>query len=74
MCNKCDCENSDKCSIKGYQPYGACCTLCTSYDEAHTCPYYEVITKFQVPSPAKLFQNESKERGRAITLSVERYP
>ena len=74
MCNKCDCENSDKCSIKGYQPYGACCNLCTSYDEAHTCPNYELITKFQVPSPVKLFQTESKERGRPITLSVERYP
>jgi hypothetical protein len=74
MCNKCDCENSEKCSIVGYQPYGACCSLCVYYDEAHTCPNYKLITRVLVPSPAELFQTESKERARAMTISIERYP
>jgi hypothetical protein len=33
MCNNCYCENYEKCSIVGYQPFGFCCNLCVYYDE-----------------------------------------
>jgi len=28
MCNTCDCEEIDKCSIRGYMPVGSCCEEC----------------------------------------------
>ena len=43
MCNNCDCESSDKCSIVGFQPYGYCCQMCVNYNAAHTCEYYETV-------------------------------
>ena len=40
MCNNCDCENYDKCSIVGYINFGSCCHNCFYYDEMHSCEYY----------------------------------
>jgi len=37
MCNGCDCENYEKCSIVGYLPVGYCCPKCTFYNEGHEC-------------------------------------
>ena len=37
MCNNCNCEAYDQCSIVGYLPVGFCCTMCYVSDEAHTC-------------------------------------
>jgi len=37
MCNNCNCEAYDQCSIVGYMPVGFCCTKCILYDEEHTC-------------------------------------
>ena len=37
MCNNCNCDNYDQCSIVGYMPNGFCCTKCYLYDEMHTC-------------------------------------
>ncbi|MFX1365912.1 MAG: hypothetical protein ACFFCE_19370 [Promethearchaeota archaeon] len=37
MCNNCNCEAYDQCSIVGYMPVGFCCTKCDLYDEVHTC-------------------------------------
>ncbi len=37
MCNNCNCENYEKCSIVGYMPVGFCCTRCLLYDEKCTC-------------------------------------
>ncbi|MFW9899615.1 MAG: hypothetical protein ACFFDO_10200 [Candidatus Thorarchaeota archaeon] len=37
MCNNCNCEAYDKCSIVGYMPIGFCCTKCDLYDEQRTC-------------------------------------
>ncbi|MEJ2250549.1 MAG: hypothetical protein P8Y70_01380 [Candidatus Lokiarchaeota archaeon] len=37
MCNNCNCENYDRCSIVGYMPIGFCCSKCDLYDESHTC-------------------------------------
>jgi hypothetical protein len=37
MCNNCNCDAYDQCSIVGYMPIGFCCTKCFLYDEAHTC-------------------------------------
>jgi len=37
MCNNCNCENYDQCSIVGYMPIGFCCSKCVLYNEEHTC-------------------------------------
>ncbi|MFX0005609.1 MAG: hypothetical protein ACFFA7_06690 [Promethearchaeota archaeon] len=37
MCNNCNCDSYDQCSIVGYMPIGFCCTRCYLYDEVHTC-------------------------------------
>ena len=37
MCNNCNCDDYDKCSIVGYMPVGFCCEKCYLYDEKHTC-------------------------------------
>ena len=37
MCNNCNCDAYDKCSIVGYMPIGFCCTKCYLYDEKNTC-------------------------------------
>jgi hypothetical protein len=37
MCNNCNCDNYEKCSIVGYMPVGFCCSKCYLYDENHTC-------------------------------------
>ncbi|HUW90019.1 MAG TPA: hypothetical protein VMV43_05815 [Candidatus Nanopelagicaceae bacterium] len=37
MCNNCNCEAYDQCSIVGYLPVGFCCSKCYLYNEEHTC-------------------------------------
>ena len=37
MCNSCNCDAYDRCSIVGYMPVGFCCSKCVLYDENHTC-------------------------------------
>jgi hypothetical protein len=37
VCNNCNCENYEQCSIVGYMPIGFCCSKCVLYDEKHTC-------------------------------------
>ena len=37
MCNSCNCDAYDRCSIVGYMPVGFCCSKCVLYDEKHTC-------------------------------------
>ncbi|MHA1291345.1 MAG: hypothetical protein ACTSQJ_01605 [Promethearchaeota archaeon] len=37
MCNNCNCDNYDKCSIVGFMPIGFCCSNCYLYDENYTC-------------------------------------
>ena len=37
MCNNCNCENYDQCSIVGYLPIGFCCEKCDLYNAQQTC-------------------------------------
>ena len=37
MCNNCNCDGYDRCSIVGYLPIGFCCAHCYLYNETHTC-------------------------------------
>lgn len=37
MCNNCNCDDYELCSIVGFLGAGQCCSKCNLYDEAHTC-------------------------------------
>ncbi len=37
MCNDCNCDAIDLCSIVGMQPIGFCCSKCELWDEQLTC-------------------------------------
>ncbi len=37
MCNNCNCNGYNKCSIVGYLPIGFCCAHCFLYNETRTC-------------------------------------
>ncbi len=37
MCQNCNCDFFDRCSIVGYMPIGFCCENCHLYDEFVTC-------------------------------------
>lgn len=32
MCNSCECENIEKCSVRGNAPIGWCCPQCINYN------------------------------------------
>ena len=50
MCNYCECEEIDKCSIIGGMPLGFCCPKCINYNEAHTCITYNMRTQDKIKS------------------------
>jgi len=50
MCNYCECEEIDRCSIIGNMPLGFCCPKCVNYDEAHTCINYKMRTTDKIKS------------------------
>jgi len=37
MCQNCNCDFFDRCSIVGYMPIGFCCENCYLYDKYRTC-------------------------------------
>lgn len=44
MCNNCDCEGYERCSIREFKPHGYCCPMCMNYDAEHSCDFYETMT------------------------------
>ena len=42
MCNKCECENMDQCSIIGYMPVDYCCENCQKLAELCSSKYSEI--------------------------------
>jgi len=64
MCNNCNCDGYDQCSIVGYMPVGFCCSKCDLYDEAHTC--LKTKTKREIPAT-----EEKIEDLTPISTSIE---
>ncbi len=60
MCNNCNCDNYNKCSIVGYLPIGFCCSYCIIYDEHHICLNIEKTTQ------------EEAEEIKLISSSIEK--
>lgn len=77
MCNSCDCENSDQCSIVGYQPKSACCSLCANWDEAHSCVNYQTMLAECTESKiVDLIPNKivKKVKGSIKEISLDQFP
>lgn len=67
MCNNCNCENYDKCSIVGYMPIGFCCSKCDLYDEQRTC--LNIKTKRKTPLSQE--DEEKREELTPISTTIE---
>ena len=77
MCNNCDCENSEQCSIIGHQPLSACCSICVEWDEAHTCEHYQsIVAECTEAKIVQLIPNKivKKVKGRIEEISLEHFP
>ena len=57
MCQNCNCDFFEKCSIVGYMPVGFCCENCFLYDKHHTC----LETKFKVKEEKDIVSAELRE-------------
>jgi len=66
MCNNCNCDNYDQCSIVGYMPIGFCCTKCYLYNKELTC--LKTNTKPSEKGKAKIMQEGEL---RAISTEIE---
>lgn len=67
MCNNCNCENYDKCSIVGYMPIGFCCSKCYLYDEQHTC----LNTKTKRKTLLSQEDEEKRDELKPISTTIE---
>ncbi len=54
MCNLCDCEKEkqERCSIKGYIPFGFCCPECCFYNGAQACMKLMEKVESKIPEGA----------------------
>ncbi|TXT59419.1 MAG: hypothetical protein BAJALOKI2v1_210020 [Promethearchaeota archaeon] len=66
MCNNCNCDFYDRCSIVGYLPIGHCCENCDLYDESHTCLKLQTKRKEEV-----LVEEDIKSKIRPISTVIE---
>lgn len=67
MCNNCNCEAYNQCSIVGFLPYGFCCSHCKLYDEKHTC----LNTKTRRKALSSELSEGKREELRVISSSIE---
>lgn len=72
MCNGCDCENYDLCSIALSIPLGFCCPKCANFNEAHTCLKSKAKTEQSIKSKTKNI--EALRRAFAKEKSIENFP
>ena len=81
MCNNCNCDNFDQCSIVGYLPVGFCCSNCYLYDEAHTClktktkyatsEGTEIIEPISTTIEGGLLKVEIKKKGKKVPIYID---
>ncbi|MEJ2250551.1 MAG: hypothetical protein P8Y97_12975 [Candidatus Lokiarchaeota archaeon] len=53
MCNVCDCEEYEKCSIVGYIPLGFCCPKCNFYEAEGACVRSKMNVQKKIPVSLK---------------------
>ena len=74
MCNNCNCDGYDRCSIVGYFPVGFCCSNCYLYDEHHTCLENQLKKQPSEPSrftPVELKLINASIEGDMLKVTIE---
>ena len=66
LCNNCNCDAYEQCSIAGKAPIGFCCSKCVLYDENHTC----LKTKTRHLGVA-VEEGEESDHFRPISTTIE---
>jgi len=77
MCNNCDCENYEKCSIVGNIPLGFCCPQCVYYNEEHTCLNSKMRTESSIQSKIKSIEALKEVLGKSSKVTekeLENFP
>ena len=71
MCQNCNCDFFEKCSIVGYMPIGFCCENCFLYDKHHTC--LETKSKVEVGSGelTEIKLNSASIEGNLLKVEIE---
>lgn len=63
MCNYCECDNADKCSIVGNIPIGFCCPNCVYYEGEKACKRSKEMTQARIGSKEKELETLRKILG-----------
>jgi len=76
MCNFCDCENYDKCSIIGNIPMGFCCPKCVNFNEERSCKRSVSKVEERQLEQAKSLQvlHETFAKSSFILKKLKNYP
>lgn len=67
MCNNCNCDFYQNCSIVGYMPVGFCCERCFIHDPSLACLNAMTTHKKTVNS----FEKDKSEDIHPIRMSIE---
>ena len=71
MCNNCNCDDYDKCSIVGYMPIGFCCEKCILYDAMHTCLKAQSTVKKALKLPMDLEPISTSIEGGLLKVVIK---
>lgn len=86
MCNNCNCDAYDQCSIVGYMPVGFCCEKCVLYNAERTClranskpqeievgtePAEEEMTPVETSIEGGLLRVVVKKKGKEIPIYID---
>jgi hypothetical protein len=74
MCQNCNCDFFDRCSIVGYMPIGFCCENCYLYDKNRTCLHSKSKTKEEEKPGTKVIEkiilHSATVEGELLKISI----
>ncbi len=75
MCQNCNCDFFEKCSIVGYMPIGFCCENCYLYDEYTTCLKSKSKVREEIEKSIKELREikliDTKIEGELLKIVIE---
>ena len=77
MCNYCECENYELCSIVGNIPLGFCCPKCAHYNGEHTCLHSKMKTEQSITAKKEKIQalrSIFKPKDKLTHKDLENFP
>jgi hypothetical protein len=76
VCNSCQCENYEKCSIVGQIPIGFCCPQCSYYIDGTACERLKEKVQKRAKSHKKEIEVAQKilKKFKISNEKLEKYP